>query len=119
VRVFVAFSKAHAMKVSSFVPKESKKEFEDEETPQWVFEAREFLLRKALNLPSRDPNWLELPAMMRMVVTTPNVFKAGRFRSITRQFSAMDIGPWRKEIWSKFEVVQDFSMDFGESAKSW
>jgi hypothetical protein len=82
VRVFVAFSKAHVMKVSSFAPKESKKEFEDEETPQWVFEAWEFLLRKALNLPSRGPNWLELPAMMRMVVTTPNVFKAGRFRSL-------------------------------------
>jgi hypothetical protein len=61
-----------------FGPKESKKEFEDEETPQWVFEAWEFLLRKALNLPSRDPNWLDLPAMMRMVVTTPNVFKHRR-----------------------------------------
>lgn len=61
-----------------FGPKESKKEFEDEETPQWVFEAWEFLLRKALNLPSRDPSWLDLPAMMRMVVTTPNVFKHRR-----------------------------------------
>jgi hypothetical protein len=61
-----------------FGPKESKKEFEDEETPQWVLEAWEFLLRKALNLPSRDPNWLDLPAMMRMVVTTPNVFKHRR-----------------------------------------
>jgi hypothetical protein len=61
-----------------FAPKENKKEFEDEETPQWVFEAWEYLLRKALNLPSRDPNWLDLPAMMRMVVTTPNVFKHRR-----------------------------------------
>jgi len=43
-----------------------------------VFEAWEYLLRKALNLPSRDPNWLNLPAMMRMVVTTPNVFKQRR-----------------------------------------
>jgi hypothetical protein len=37
-----------------------------------------FLLRKALQLPSKDPNWLDLPAMMRMVVTTPNVFKHRR-----------------------------------------
>ena len=63
-----------------FSPKERKKKKKDEgeETPQWVMEAWEFLLRKALKLPSRDPNWLDLPAMMRMVVTTPNVFKHQR-----------------------------------------
>jgi len=62
-----------------FAPKESKKKKEeDEETPQWVMEAWEFLLRRALQLPSKDPKWLDLPAMMRMVVTTPNVFKHRR-----------------------------------------
>jgi hypothetical protein len=61
-----------------FAPKERKKNEEDEETPQWVFEAWEFLLRRALKLPSKDPKWLDLPAMMRMVVTTPNVFKQQR-----------------------------------------
>jgi hypothetical protein len=61
-----------------FAPKERKKKDEDEETPQWVLEAWEFLLRRALKLPSKDPNWLDLPAMMRMVVTTPNVFKQRR-----------------------------------------
>jgi len=59
-------------------PKESEKEFEDEETPQWVMEAWEYLLRRTLNLLRKDPNWLDLPAMMRMVVTTPNVFKHRR-----------------------------------------
>jgi hypothetical protein len=61
-----------------FAPKERKKKEEDEETPRWVMEAWKYLLRKALNLPSNDPNWLDLPAMMRMVVTTPNVFKQRR-----------------------------------------
>jgi len=61
-----------------FAPKQRKKEEEDEETPQWVLEAWEFLLRKVLGLPRIDPNWLNLPAMMRMVVTTPNVFKQRR-----------------------------------------
>lgn len=61
-----------------FAPKERKKREEDEETPQWVLEAWEFLLRRALKLPSKDPNWLDLPTMMRMVVTTPNVFKQRR-----------------------------------------
>jgi len=62
-----------------FAPKERKKEEEDdEETPKWVMEAWEFLLRKALKLPSKDPNWLNLPTMMRMVVATPNVLKQRR-----------------------------------------
>src|SRR5215469_2831520 len=62
-----------------FSPQKKKKEAnEDEETPQWVMEAWEFLLRNALKLPSKDPQWLNLPAMMRMVVTTPNVFKQKR-----------------------------------------
>jgi hypothetical protein len=61
-----------------FAPKKRKKKEEDEETPQWVFEAWEFLLRRTLKLPSKDPKWLDLPAMMRMVVTTPNVFKQRR-----------------------------------------
>lgn len=59
-------------------PKERKKKADDEETPQWVNEAWEYLLRRELRLPSKDPAWLGLPAMMRMVVTTPNVFNQRR-----------------------------------------
>jgi DNA polymerase type B, organellar and viral len=58
-------------------PKERRKD-EDEETPQWVIEAWKFLLQKELKLPVEEPRWLDLPAMMRMVVTTPNVFKHQR-----------------------------------------
>ena len=61
-----------------FAPKERKKKEEDEETPQWVLEAWQFLLRRALKLTSKDANWLDLPTMMRMVVTTPNVFRQRR-----------------------------------------
>jgi hypothetical protein len=63
-----------------FGPKERKKdeEMSDEETPQWVTEAWDFLLRKELGLPPKEPSWLDLPAMMRMVMTTPNVLKNRR-----------------------------------------
>jgi DNA polymerase type B, organellar and viral len=63
-----------------FAPKarSEDKESVDEETPQWVMEAWDFLLRKELGLCSTEPNWLDLPAMMRMVVTTPNVLKSQR-----------------------------------------
>jgi hypothetical protein len=62
-----------------FSAKEGGKEKNaDEETPQWVMEAWEFLMRRVLRLASKDPDWLNLPAMMRMVVTTPNVFRQRR-----------------------------------------
>jgi hypothetical protein len=60
-----------------FAPKE-RQEDEEDETPQWVTEAWNFLLRKELKLRAEEPPWLDLPAMMRMVVTTPNVFKHQR-----------------------------------------
>jgi hypothetical protein len=58
-------------------PKQRQKD-KEEETPQWVTEAWNFLLRKELKLRPEEPHWLDLPAMMRMVVTTPNVFKQQR-----------------------------------------
>jgi len=62
-----------------FSPKERKKdEINDDEVPEWVVEAWDFLLRKEMGLDSREPSWLALPAMMRMVVTTPNVLKDRR-----------------------------------------
>jgi hypothetical protein len=63
-----------------FAPRERKDDEEtvEEEVPQWVIETWDFLLRKELQLLSKEPSWLDLPAMMRMVVTTPNVFKNRR-----------------------------------------
>ena len=41
-------------------------------------EAWNFLLRRELKFSPHEPPWLNLPAMMRMVVTTPNVFNQKR-----------------------------------------
>jgi hypothetical protein len=46
--------------------------------PEWVVEAWDWLLRKELGLPSTEPAWLDLPAMMRMVLTSPNVMRYNR-----------------------------------------
>jgi hypothetical protein len=43
-----------------------------------VIEAWHFLLTKQLRARPKEPPWLGLPAMMRMVVTTPNVLKNRR-----------------------------------------
>jgi hypothetical protein len=63
-----------------FAPKERNEDEKSngEETPQWIVEAWRFLLRKELGLRSAEPSWLDLPAMMRMVVTTPNILKNQR-----------------------------------------
>ena len=53
-----------------FAPKETKKgkQADEEDTPEWVMEAWEFLLRERLGLASNEPPWVGLPAMMRMVL---------------------------------------------------
>jgi hypothetical protein len=51
---------------------------ESEETPEWVLEAWEYLIRKEFQYQVKKPDWLTLPAMMRMVMTSPNVLKNRR-----------------------------------------
>jgi hypothetical protein len=51
---------------------------ESEETPEWVLEAWEYLIRKEFQYQAKKPGWLTLPAMMRMVMTSPNVLKNRR-----------------------------------------
>lgn len=46
--------------------------------PQWVVEAWDWLLRKELGLKFTEPEWLDLPAMMRMALTSPNVMREQR-----------------------------------------
>jgi hypothetical protein len=66
-----------------FAPKERRDTDEDdaddeEETPEWVLEAWEYLLRKEFKYRAKEPDWLGLPAMMRMVMSSPNVMRNRR-----------------------------------------
>jgi hypothetical protein len=47
----------------------------DADAPIWVMEAWDWLLRKELGLARKEPAWLDLPAMMRMALTSPNVMR--------------------------------------------
>jgi hypothetical protein len=49
---------------------------EKKEAPIWVVEAWDWLLRKSLNLSFDNPEWLNLPAMRRIVIRTPEILKA-------------------------------------------
>ena len=57
-------------------PKEGMDERSD--APQWITEAWDWLLRKDLGLSCIEPAWLDLPAMMRMTLTSPNVMRTQR-----------------------------------------
>ena len=43
--------------------------------PQWVSEAWDWLLRLEFGLRHSQPSWITLPAMMRVVLTSPNVLR--------------------------------------------
>lgn len=51
---------------------------DDDQSPPWVAEAWDWLLRKEFGLECKQPSWLRLPAMMRMAMTSPNVLKSDR-----------------------------------------
>lgn len=52
---------------------------------EWTFEAWDWLLRQELGLRRRAPAWLDVPAMMRIVLSTPHVL--GRLNYLTRPYN--------------------------------
>jgi hypothetical protein len=48
--------------------------------PTWVVQAWEYMVRQALNLPECRFSWFQLPAMMRIGITTPRVLHALQIR---------------------------------------
>jgi hypothetical protein len=66
-----------------FAPKKnpSNEESEDEqndEVPVWIMEAWDWLIRRELDFKGKAPTWIDLPAMMRMTMTSPNVMRHNR-----------------------------------------
>jgi hypothetical protein len=53
--------------------------------PHWTFEAWDWMLRQELGSASTIPDWVVLPAMMRIVMSTPHVL--GRFHHLTRPYN--------------------------------
>ena len=57
-----------------YPPKNSPKGW-DSEVPQWIHEMWEYIVRNALGLRTKLPDWIEVPQMMRLNITTYNVLK--------------------------------------------
>lgn len=46
--------------------------------PEWIVQAWEWLLRGELAMSSKEPAWLDLPAMMRIALTSPHILQGHR-----------------------------------------
>jgi len=75
-------SKARIIKASEhglglyYRPKEGRDQECD--VPLWIKEGWQWILDRALGLPSQNPDWFGLPVMRRIAITTPNVMAALR-----------------------------------------
>jgi len=65
--------KAHG--IGFLYPPKNSSECWEEENPEWVYEAWDYIVRGALKLKRKAPSWLDLPQMMRLTITTFNVLK--------------------------------------------
>ena len=57
-----------------FPPQHSPKNW-DKDIPLWIYQLWDYILRGAMNLPRKQPSWLDIPQMMRLTITTYNVLE--------------------------------------------
>lgn len=72
-----------------YPPKDSPKNW-SHETPQWIFEAWDWIVRGVLGLDRTKPGWFNLPVMMRLTLSTPHhALKNLAKCSLTRPYNFM------------------------------
>jgi hypothetical protein len=64
--------KAHGL--GYFHPPETSPEGweKDHDAPEWIFDMWDYIIRGALNVKRKRPQWLNLPVMMRLTLSTPH-----------------------------------------------
>ncbi len=62
--------KAHGL--GYFHPPKDSPEGWEHETPLWIFEAWDWIMRGVLGLPRAKPRWFDLPVMMKLTLSTPH-----------------------------------------------
>ena len=62
--------KAHGL--GYFYPPKDSPEGWTHETPQWIFEGWDWIIRGVLGLKRRKPSWFGLPVMMKLTLSTPH-----------------------------------------------
>jgi hypothetical protein len=62
--------KAHGL--GYFYPPKDSPEGWKHETPEWIFDAWDWIMRGVLGLPRTKPAWFDLPVMMKLTLSTPH-----------------------------------------------
>jgi hypothetical protein len=62
--------KAHGL--GYFYPPKDSPDKWKHETPRWIFEAWDWIMRGVLGLKRKKPKWFELPVMMKLTLSTPH-----------------------------------------------
>jgi hypothetical protein len=62
--------KAHGL--GYFYPPKDSPEGWKHETPQWIFEAWDWIMRGVIGLERTTPDWFDLPVMMKLTLSTPH-----------------------------------------------
>jgi hypothetical protein len=115
--------KAHGL--GYFCPPKDSPEWWEYETPQWIFEAWNWIMRGVLGLERTKPAWLDLPVMMKLTLSTPhhalkNLAKGPLTRphnfmmlpQITRFGCPQNLDP------NKFTLITPFSSERAEWMRS-
>src|ERR1017187_7321582 len=80
-----------------------------ENLPPWIFEVWHFILSRELGLPHKPPTWLKQPAVMRVPITTPQVWaRLGIFKDDLRPFTVVTVPFPKKELgllWTGYFIM--------------
>ncbi|MGB6481996.1 MAG: hypothetical protein WBE86_00760 [Candidatus Acidiferrales bacterium] len=111
--------KAHGL--GYFYPPKDSPDGWEHETPQWIFEAWNWIMRGVLGLDRTKPAWFDLPVMMKLTLSTPHhVLKNLAKGPLTRPHNFMMIpqisrfGCPRNVHPDKFTPITPFSSERGE-----
>jgi hypothetical protein len=108
--------KAHGL--GYFYPPKDSPEGWDHETPQWIFEAWDWIIRGVLGLERTQPPWFDLPVMMKLTLSTPHhALKNLAKGPLTRSNNFMMLpqicryGCPSNIDWNKFTLITAFSSE--------
>ena len=59
----------------------------DDRSRDWISEAWQYLLRLELGLPAREPDWLDLPALSQVAVSTPDMLATFKHLNVGRPYA--------------------------------
>ena len=108
--------KAHGL--GYFYPPKDSPEGWNNETPQWIFEAWDWIMRGILGLERTQPPWFDLPVMMKLTLSTPHhALKNLAKGPLTRPNNFMMLpqicqyGCPSNIDWNKFTLITAFSSE--------